>query len=321
MGQLAAGNRHLHLPGKPRSKRWQRIRESLIAASLFGCGLFTVGTTLTILVVLLRETIGFFGLEEISVAEFFTGLKWNPLLGAEKHFGVWPLVCGTLLIATIAMAVAGPLGLVTAIYLSEYAPRRVRAAVKPALEVLAGIPTVVFGFFALMVITPGLRLLNPFFSGEGFGVYNAMSAGIAVGIMCLPIISSLTEDALQAVPQSLREGAYGLGATRFDVAVKVVVPAALSGIIAAFLLAIARAVGETMIVALAAGSSPRVTIDPRESVQPMTGYMVQVFFGDVSNMGAEYYSSYAVAFTLFLITLILTMLGNFVRTRFREVYE
>lgn len=214
------------------------------------------------------------------------------------------------------MAVALPLGLITAIYLSEYAPARVRDVLKPVLEVLAGIPTVVFGFFALTVITPGLQWFH-----DGFGVYNATSAGLAVGIMCLPIVCSLTEDALRAVPRNLREAAYGLGATRFEVSLKVVVPAALSGIIAAFLLAIARAVGETMIVALAAGSTPMLTADPREEIQPMTGYMVQIFLGDTSNFDIEYLSSYAVGSTLFIMTLILTLIGNYVRVKYRQAYE
>ncbi len=285
-------------------------------AGLIGCGVFSIATTLTIIVILSVEALRFFRLDEVSFWGFISGTKWSPLLGAEKHFGVWPLICGTLLVTAVAMAVALPLGLITAIWLSEYAKPKVRAVIKPVLEVLAGIPTVVFGFFALTVITPGLRWLH-----EGFGVYNAASAGLAVAVMCLPIVTSLAEDALRAVPRSLREGAFGLGATRFEVAVKVVTPAALSGIVAAFLLAIARAVGETMIVALAAGASPSLTLDPRSEVQPMTGYMVQIFLGDASNYGAEYYSSYAVAATLFLMTLLLTLIGHRVRVRYRQVYE
>ncbi|MHC4995204.1 MAG: phosphate ABC transporter permease subunit PstC [Planctomycetota bacterium] len=280
------------------------------------CGLFSVLTTVTIICVLAKESIAFFGLDEVSFWEFVSGTEWNPLLGAEKHFGIWPLISGTLLVTGVAMSVAMPLGLISAIYLSEYAPSKVRAVIKPVLEVLAGIPTVVFGFFALTVITPSLQWLH-----DGFNVYNAASAGLAVGIMCLPIICSLSEDALQAVPQSLREAAYGMGATRFEVSTRVVVPAALSGVIAAFLLAIARAIGETMIVALAAGASPKLTVDPRGEVQPMTGYMVQIFLGDASNFGPEYLSSYAVAATLFCMTLLLTLIGHKIRTRFRQVYE
>ncbi len=293
---------------------------------LVACGLFSLGVTLVIVLTLSIETYHFFQLDEVRLWDFLTDLQWNPLLGNEKHFGIWPLICGTLVVSTIAMLLALPTGLVTAIFLSEYAPTKLRAVLKPTLEVLAGVPTVVFGFFALTVITPAL--------GWGLGwlfelnTYNALSAGIAVGIMCIPIVCSLSEDALRAVPRSLREGAYAVGGTRFDASVKVVVPAALSGIVSAFLLAIARAVGETMIVALAAGAmAPRLHegilagLDPTRETQTMTGYMVMIFFGDVSNYGPEYYSSYAVATTLFLMTLALTMLGHVVRVRFREKYD
>jgi phosphate transport system permease protein len=299
-----------------RSQRLRRARERLIRTALFGCAVFSIGTTLAIIVVLFAESARFFASDEVSIREFLTGSKWSPLLGAQKHFGIWPLICGTLLVTTVAAFVALPLGLITAIFLSEYAPRRLRAVVKPILEVLAGIPTVVYGFFALTVITPSLRFLH-----EGFEVYNAASAGLAVGIMCLPIVSSLSEDALQAVPRSLREGAYAVGATKFDVSVKVVVPGALSGIMAAFLLAIARAIGETMIVALAAGGLARLTVDPRESVQTMTAYMVQIFLGDASQLGVEYSSAYAVAATLFVMTFLITVVSHRVLLRFREEYE
>lgn len=302
--------------GRPRSKYIQRGREMLIQVSLVACGLFSVLTTLAIIVVLAKETISFFQLDDVSIIDFLFGTQWNPLLGAQKHFGIWPLICGTLLVTAVAMSVALPLGLITAIYLSEYAPKRLRSILKPVLEVLAGIPTVVFGFFALTIITPSLQWFH-----EGFGVYNAFSAGLAVGIMCLPIVCSLTEDALRAVPVSLREAAYAVGATKFDVSVRIVVPAAMSGIVAAFLLAVARAVGETMIVSLAAGASPHLTLDPRNEVQTMTGYMVQIFLGDASNFGPEYLSSYAVAATLFLMTFGLTVIGHRVRVRFREVYQ
>lgn len=254
----------------------------------------------------------------VTLVGFLTGTKWDPLIGGEsdKNFGVWPLITGTMLVSMIAMVLALPLGLITAIYLSEYAHRRVRSIIKPTLEVLAGIPTVVYGFFALTVITPGLKLLN-----SGFSTYNAMAGGIAVGILCLPIVSSLVEDALQAVPRSLREGAYGLGATKFEVSTKVVVPAALSGVISAFLLAVSRAIGETMIVALAVGSRPQMSFDPRNDMQTMTGWMVQMALGDVSNYDVEYLSMYAVAALLFVITLALTFAGNLVRYRFREEYH
>jgi phosphate transport system permease protein len=268
------------------------------------------------LAVLTEETVRFFAQDEVNLREFFLTGVWSPLLGEPKRFGVWPLVCGTLLVTGVAMLIALPLGLVTAVFLSEYAPRRLRQLLKPALEILAGIPTVVYGFFALTVITPALKSCF-----DGFNIYNAFSAGAAVGILCLPIVSSLAEDALQAVPRSLREAAYGVGGTRFDVAVKVVVPAALSGIVSAFLLAIARAIGETMIVALAAGSTPKLTLDPRVEVQTMTGYMVQIALGDASNFGPEYLSLYAVAAVLFAVTFSITILGNRIRARYREAYQ
>jgi phosphate transport system permease protein len=222
-----------------------------------------------------------------------------------------------LLITAIAAAFALPVGLVTAVYLSEYARPRVRAAVKPALEVLAGIPTVVYGYFALTVITP---FLHDHVS-ERFGTFNALGAGLAVGIMILPIVASLSEDALRAVPRSLRDAAYALGGTRFDVSVKVVVPAALSGIMASWLLAITRAIGETMIVALAAGGMAAMTLSPTAEVQTMTAYMVQIFLGDAPATGVEYRSSYAVATVLFVVTLGLTLVGNLVLRRFREEYD
>ncbi len=255
---------------------------------------------------------------EVTLVGFLTGSKWQPLIGreSEKKFGVWALVTGTLMVSVIAMCIALPLGLITAIYLSEYANARVRATIKPTLEVLAGIPTVVYGFFALTVITPTLKTFH-----DGFNTFNAMAGGIAVGILCLPIVSSLVEDALQAVPRSLREGAYGMGATKFEVSTKVVVPAALSGIISAFLLAVSRAVGETMIVALCVGSRPQMSLDPRDDMQTMTGWMVQMVLGDVSNYDVEYLSMYAVAALLFLMTLALTFAGNLVRRRFREEYQ
>ncbi len=329
--------------GKPRSKRLRKIRETGVMSLLVFCGLFSAGTTFAIIWVLAAEAIHFFTTAfqmpdgttvQVTPQEFLTDGQWNPLLGAQKHYGIWPLIVGTLQVTVVAMALALPLGLITAIWLSEYAPAKIRAVLKPVLEVLAGIPTVVFGFFALTVITPGLRLewwrsangdpVNPL----DVQTYNALGAGIAVGIMCLPIVCSLAEDALRAVPKSLREGAYGLGGTKFDVSVRVVFPAALSGIVAAFLLAIARAVGETMIVALAAGASPVLLsenllsmFEINHETQTMTGYMVQIFLGDVGHFGPEYASSYAVAATLFVMTLILTVMGHQIRKRFRQVYE
>ncbi len=306
----------LREPGRYRSRTLQRVRESGVLASLVGSTTISILVTASILVILGTETAHFFQQDDVSPGEFFGGTTWSPLLGSEKHFGIWPLVCGTFLVAAIALAFAVPMGLVTAVYLSEYARPRVRAVIKPALEILAGIPTVVYGFFALVILTPGLKFLN-----EGFGSYNALSAGIAVGILTMPIICSLSEDALRAVPQSLRDGVYGLGGTKFEATTKVVFPAALSGIISSILLAAARAVGETMVVALAAGSTPKLTADVREEIQTMTGFMVQMALGDVSNFGVEYFSMYAVGAMLFCTTFVLTLLGAMIRRRFREVYE
>jgi len=251
-----------------RSLATTRFREWFILAALASCTAFTLLITVTIVCLLVGQTIQFFSMPETSISDFLFGLKWSPTLGNEKLFGIWPLICGTMWVTVIAMCVALPLGLVTAIYLSEYAPKGLRNVLKPILELLAGIPTVVYGFFALVVITPVLQAI-----GIQVDFYNAVSAGIAVGILCLPTVASLSEDALRAVPRRLREAAYGLGGTKFDVSLKVVVPAALSGIISAFLLAAARAIGETMIVAMAAGALANLTIDPRQQIQTMTGHM------------------------------------------------
>lgn len=302
--------------GRPKSVSARALRERIIVGTLAVAACFSILVTTTIIVVLARETWGFFQFDEVTVGEFFGSTEWNPLLGAEKHFGIWPLISGTLLVTAIAASFALPIGLISAIYLSEYASPRVRATLKPALEILAGVPTVVYGFFALTVITPLLQKVSP-----AFGNYNAMSAGLATGIMILPIVCSMSEDALRAVPRSLRDGAFALGGTRFDVSVKVVVPAALSGIVAAFLLAISRAVGETMIVALAAGGIAQITANPSAEVQTMTAYMVQIFLGDAPAFGVEYKSSYAVAATLFVMTFVLTMIGQYILRRFREEYD
>ena len=301
---------------KFRSLSLTRFRESLILLALGSCTLFTLLITVSIVCLLFGQTIEFFKMPETSIADFFTGLKWNPMLGEEKHFGIWPLICGTMWVTVIAMAVALPLGLITAIYLSEYAPRKLRNTLKPALELLAGIPTVVYGLFALAVITPALQAM-----GMKVDFFNAISAGIAVGILCLPTVASLSEDALRAVPRRLREAAYGLGGTKFDVSMKVVFPAALSGIISASLLAVARAIGETMIVAMAAGALANLTYDPRQQIQTMTGHMTSMAKGDISNFGVEYYSIYSVALVLFFMTFALTLIGNIVRKRFQEAYD
>lgn len=304
----------VHHPSRRRSRTAAMAGDRLVRCCLLCCATLSVVITFTIIAVLFRESSRFFAMKGVTFGAFFGSMKWSPLFTGE--IGIWPLVSGTLLVTVVAMAVALPLGLVTAIYLSEYASVGVRAILKPTLEVLAGIPTVVYGYFALTIITPGLKFFH-----EGFNVYNAFSAGLAVGILCLPTVCSLTEDALRAVPRSLRDASYGLGGTRFDVSTKVVVPAALSGIVSAFLLAIARAIGETMIVALACGATARIAIDPRQEAQTMTGWMVQMALGDASHESVEYFSMYAVAAVLFVITFSITIVGNVVRRRFREEYQ
>jgi phosphate transport system permease protein len=308
--------------GRARSTATRDFRERLIRAGLVMAALFSVAITAAILLTLSWETFHFIALPDVRLADFLLGTTWSPLLGAERHFGIWPLVCGTLLVAGVGAAFALPVGLVSAIYLSEYAPPRVRATLKPVLEVLAGVPTVVYGFFALTVITPGLQwVCRTVFGDPVFPGYNATGAGLAVGVMILPIVCSLSEDALRAVPRSLREGAFALGGTRFDVSVRVVVPAALSGILASFFLAITRAIGETMIVALAAGGLAHMTLNPASEVQTMTAYMVQIFLGDAPAFGVENLSSYAVAAVLFVFTFALTVAGNALLRAFREEYE
>ncbi len=304
----------IHHRSRRRSRRLAHVYDELARAMLLLSATLSISITLAIIVVLFKETYRFFEMQGVTLGGFFGSTKWSPLFSGE--IGIWPLVSGTMLVTVVAMLVALPLGLVTAIYLSEYASRRLRSILKPTLEVLAGVPTVVYGYFALTVITPGLKLIH-----DGFNVFNALSAGLAVGILCLPTVCSLSEDALSAVPRSLRDAGYGLGGTRFDVATRIVVPAALSGLVSAFLLAIARAVGETMIVALAAGATARMTLDPRNEIQTMTGWMVQMALGDASHEGMQYYSMYAVAAVLFAMTMTLTVLGSLVRLRFREAYE
>jgi len=296
-----------------RRRPGRRRKDAAIGGLLFACGLLSVLTTVGIVVVLLSESIGFF--RQVPLREFLTGTRWSPMY-ADQHFGILPLLNGTLLIALGSMLIALPVGLTSAIYLSEYASTRVRGAVKPALEVLAGIPTVVYGYFALTLVTPGLRLLFP-----GTGIFNAASGAIVVGIMIIPMVASLSEDALSAVPGSLREAAYAIGATRFEVSTRVVVPAALSGIAASFLLAISRAIGETMAVTLAAGATPRMTLNFLESIQTMTAYIVQVSLGETPRGTLEYQTIFAVGLVLFLITLVMNLLSQKVTRRFREVYE
>lgn len=270
-------------------------------------------TTLGIVAVLLFEAFGFFS--EVPLWEFLGGTKWTPLF-RPQHFGVLPLLSGSLLIAFGAAAVALPVGLLSAIFLSEYAHVRARAVIKPVLEILAGVPTVVYGYFALTFVTPLLRQVWP-----QTEIFNALSASIVMGIMIVPMVSSLSEDALSAVPRVLREGAYALGATKFEVATRTVVPAALSGIIASFILAISRAIGETMIVAIAAGATPKLTLNPLESVQTMTAYIAQVSLGELPHGTLEYQTIFAVGLTLFFITLLMNIVSNAVLRKYREVYE
>ena len=284
--------------------------ERAVGAALAACALVTVATTVGIVGVLVWETVGF--VRQVPLAEFFGQTEWTPLF-ADGHFGVWPLVTGTLLVTAIAAAVALPLGLLAAVYVSQYAGARVRRAVKPALELLAGIPTVVFGYFALTAVTPFLRTFVP-----GLGVYNALSAGLVVGVMVLPLVASLSEDALRSVPGRLAEGAYALGATKGEVVWRVVVPSALSGIVASFILALSRAVGETMIVVLAAGATPALTLDPRESVQTMTAFIVSATTGDAAQGTAVFQGLFAVGLLLFLVTLAMNTLAQRVVRRYGQ---
>ncbi|GAB4254861.1 MAG: phosphate ABC transporter permease subunit PstC [Saprospiraceae bacterium] len=273
----------------------------------------TVLTTIGIIYVLLSESLLFF--QDVSVVEFLTDKQWTPLF-TDKHFGIMPLVMGTLLTTFIAIAVALPLGINIAVYLSEYANPKVREVFKPMLEVLAAVPTVVYGFFALMVVTPFLKSIFPEIAS-----FNALSAGLVMGIMIIPMVSSLSEDALHAVPKSLREASYGLGATRYQTSFRVLVPAASSGIIVSVILAISRAIGETMIVAIAAGQMPNLTINPLETVETITAYIVQVSLGDVPHGSIEYRTIFAAGLALFVFTFILNTISYFLRKKYRQKYE
>jgi phosphate transport system permease protein len=296
-----------------RRRRARHIEEQAVVWVLRGAALISVLTTIGIVVVLLRESLSFF--VEVPVWDFITGTVWTPLFQPQS-FGVLPLVMGTLLVATIAGLVSLGLGLGAAIFLSEYAPDRARRILKPILEVLAGIPTVVYGYFALSFVTPLLQSFIP-----DLIVFNALSAGLVMGLMIMPMVSTLSEDAMVAVPRSLRNAAYALGATRFEVATKVVVPAALSGIVASFILALSRAVGETMIVAIAAGSTPRMSFNPLESIQAMTGYIAQLALGETPQGTIEYKTIFAVGLLLFFMTLVMNIAGRWFVGRYRQQYE
>ncbi len=295
--------------------RRPRPREVVIQAFLFAAGAISILTTVGIVVVLLRESLLFFGSPEVSLQEFLTSTRWQPQI---LEFGIWPLVNATLITSTIAMAVALPLGLAVAIYLSEYASERSRSILKPTLEILAGIPTVVYGYFALTFVTPLLRAV---FGRDVVEIYNTASAGLVIGILILPLVSSMSEDALSAVPNALREAAYAMGATKLETAVQVVVPAALSGVAAAAILAMSRAVGETMIVAIAAGAGPNFTFNPFKGAETMTGHIVRISGGDISYDSIDYNSLFAIGLVLFLMTLGLNILSQRIVRRYREVYQ
>jgi phosphate transport system permease protein len=307
-----------------------RPGEIVIQSLLFFCGFASIFTTLGIVYVLFTESLNFFFDDEVTLWEFLSPVrfvtgengeqvmelaKWQPQIG---QFSIWPLANSTFMITIIALIVAIPLGIGAAIFLSEYASPRVRNILKPVLEILAGIPTVVYGYFALTFMTP---LLQSIFGQQVVQIYNVASAGIVVGILLIPLIASMSEDSLSAVPRSLREASYGLGATRFETATKVVLPAALSGVIAALIVAISRAVGETMIVALAAGAGPNFTFNPFNAAETMTGHIARISGGDISYQSLQYNSIFAIGLALFVITLTLNIISNVIVRRFREVYE
>lgn len=290
-----------------------KMKEALIERLLQLCSLLSIFTTLGIILVLAFETVAFF--KEVSLFDFLTDTQWTPLF-LKKHFGILPLLCGTFLTTAIALLVAVPIGLISAIYLSEYASLGLRNILKPAVEVLAAVPTIVYGYFALFFLTPFLKTFIPGISGM-----NALSAGIVMGIMIVPLVCSLSEDAMRAVPMGLREGAFALGSTRLQTSVKVVVPAAFSGITAAFILAISRAIGETMIVAIAAGLQPRLTLNPLVPIETITAFIVQVSLGDTPHGTLEYRTIFACGMTLFILTFIFNAISFRLRKRFQEIYE
>ena len=296
----------------PRRRKSAHFEGVIVKWIFFGCAALSILTTVAILVTLIYQASSFF--LEVSLWEFLTGTRWTPIL-KPRAYGVLPLVSGTLLVTLIAAAVALPIGLMTAIFLSEYAPDKIRRIIKPILEILAGIPTVVYGYFALTFVTP---LLQGIF--DNLIIFNALSAGLVMGVMIIPMVSSLSEDAMMSVPRSLREAAYALGATRYEVSLRVIVPAALSGIIAAFILALSRAIGETMLVTIAAGATPRMSFDPMESIQTMTAYIVQLSLGEAAVGSLEYNTIFAVGLLLFVMTFVMNLLGFWVVRRFREVY-
>lgn len=301
-------------PGIDLTKR-PRLGELLIQAFLFICGAISIFTTIGIVLFLGQEAVHFFQSPEVTLWEFLTGTVWQPQIG---YFGILPLLSATIMTTTIAMIVAIPLGLGVAVYLSEYAAPKTRSTLKPILEIIAGIPTVVLGFFALYTMTPFLRSI---LGKDVVSIYNTGSAGLVMGILILPLISSMVEDALSAVPRSLREAGYAIGATRFEVATQVVLPAAISGVSAALILGISRAVGEAMIVAIAAGAGPALTANPFKPAETITGHIVRISGGDLSYDSIDYNSLFALAMVLFFLTLILNLISQRIIRHFREVYE
>jgi len=299
--------------------RYLAFWEAAVTVGLVLCAVITVLTTAGIILVLGTQTIEFFSHAKVSLSDFLFGTTLKPE-ARPPQFGIVPLLWGTFLVAAGSSMIALPIGLLSAIYLSEYAPRALRAVLKPTLELLAGIPTIVYGYLALLLVTPTLkRALEPF--GARVEMFNALSACIVVGVMIIPLVSSLSEDVLSAVPRGLREAAFGLGATRFEVSTRIVLPAALSGVCASFILAISRAVGETMAVVLAAGMRPQITLNPLTSIETMTTYIVQVISGDAAFGEPKYLSLFAVGLTLFAVTLTLNIISGWVLRHFREVYE
>lgn len=295
------------------STKFEIRKEKIIELLLMLCGGISIVTTLGILYVLISNSIAFF--KEVSVVDFLTDTAWTPLF-ADPHFGILPLLTGTLLITMIAIVVALPLGLTIAIYLNEYADPRLRKMVKPFLEILASVPTVVYGYFALVFVTPLLQQFIP-----GLAGFNALSPGIVMGIMILPLVASLSEDALHAVPNALREGAYALGSTHLQTAFRVLIPAASSGITVSVILAVSRAIGETMIVAIAAGQQPRLTLNPLVPIETITAYIVQVSKGDVAQDSLGYKTIFAAGLALFVLTFLLNNISYYFNKKFREQYQ
>ena len=296
-------------------RKKSRIGEDVIQFLLFIAGILSIFTTIAIVYELGKEAWLFFGNPDVTFAKFFGTTEWSPGIG---KFGIWPLVTSTMITSLIAMIISLPLGLAAALYLSEYASPKARSILKPILEILAGIPTVVYGYFALLFVTP---ILQSIFGKDNVEVYNMASAGLVMGIMILPLISSMSEDAFSAVPRPLREGAYAMGATKLETSLQVVLPAALSGIGAAVILGISRAIGETMIVAVAAGSGPNFTFNPFQAAETMTGHIARISGGDLSYNSIDYTSLFAIALMLFLVTLVLNLISQWIVQRFREQYE